>query len=197
MSYTKAIQRSRKLFDLAKQLGIHFTLFDLGGGFPSEKANSLIQFAEAINIALDTNFPGNNVNIIAEPGRYLVSSCSTLITRIQSKREIFENDVVKKIMYFINDGIFGSLANVFFHGQQLIPQIMRLQTTEEPLINSSIWGQSCDSSDKLVDNVMMPAMEIDDLIAFGETGAYSKALMTAFNGFTNAKSRYFIERSVL
>ena len=69
-----------------------------------------------INAALDKHFPTDDVNIIAEPGRYYVSSAYTLATRIHSKREVYRDGLLKSVMYFINDGVYGSFnCNLYDH----------------------------------------------------------------------------------
>ncbi|GCB80826.1 hypothetical protein scyTo_0022072, partial [Scyliorhinus torazame] len=74
-----------------------------------------------INPALDIYFPeGNGVKIIAEPGRYYVTSSFTLAVNIIARRIITNsqsssNDEAennKTIMYYINDGLYGSFDNV-------------------------------------------------------------------------------------
>lgn len=56
------------------------------------------------------------MTIIAEPGRYYVSSAYTLATTIHSKREVFREGALQSIMYFINDGVYGSFnCNLYDH----------------------------------------------------------------------------------
>lgn len=80
-----------------------------------------LQLSKIINSALDQHFPEcaneeDNVKIIAEPGRYYVSSAYTLLTRIHSKREIRQNNEITTRMYFINDGVYGSFnCNIYDH----------------------------------------------------------------------------------
>lgn len=114
--YAKAIYTAKKLFEFAEQIGYAFSLLDIGGGFPGDKNTDLYELADIINSALDQHFAGDEVQIIAEPGRYYVSSAYTLVTRIHSKREIVLNDKIEKRMYFINDGVYGSFnCNIYDH----------------------------------------------------------------------------------
>lgn len=71
--------------------------------------NILLQFASIVNSSLDLYFPSSNdVTVIAEPGRFYVSSAYTLACRVHSKREIRKNGKTKRIMYYMNDGVCGS-----------------------------------------------------------------------------------------
>ena len=53
-------------------------------------------------------FP-SNVKIIGEPGRFLVTSCTTLVTRIISAEYHFDS-----MCYFTNEGIYGALNILHF-----------------------------------------------------------------------------------
>lgn len=196
-AFAKGIRQAKTLFDFAKSIGMNFTLLDLGGGFMGDKANSLIQCSQIINAALDKHFPGNDVTVIAEPGRYFVTTSSILMASIHSKRQIISNNVVEKNMYFINDGTYGSLSSVVNEARIFVPCIKPSHMLNGPLFCSSIWGPTSSSLDKVVDTVMLPDLQINDIFGFDEVGAYSNTLATEFNGYSHAKTRYFIERSIM
>lgn len=90
-AFDRAIRIARELVDLAAQeeFGYTLTLVDIGGGFSDDTSNGggLDVLANVINTALDRYFPpGCGVDIVAEPGRYFVSSVFTLATRIFGRR---------------------------------------------------------------------------------------------------------------
>lgn len=87
------------------------------------------------------------VKIIAEPGQYYVTSAYTLACQVHSKRKIIENGQFKSIMYFINDGVFGSFNSQLHAYIHFNP--ITLKSSNEELFNSSIWGQTCDSHDEV------------------------------------------------
>lgn len=73
-----------------------------------------------MNDALDEWFPpSNGVTIIAEPGRFFVASAFTLATRIHSIKKRTNYD--EHIMYFINDGIFGSFSTLRYDNTIVVP----------------------------------------------------------------------------
>jgi ornithine decarboxylase len=82
--YTDAIRRARVAFDMGKDAGFNFKLLDVGGGFEDslfEKAASILQ--EAIHVY----FPHRDgMRIIAEPGRFYVSTAFSLATNIIARR---------------------------------------------------------------------------------------------------------------
>ncbi|XP_034027844.1 ornithine decarboxylase-like [Thalassophryne amazonica] len=120
-TYRQAIKDARHIFDIANSLGFKMTLLDIGGGF-SGRDDAQVRFeqiAENINMALDEFFPSKSgVQIIAEPGRYFVDTAFTLaVTVIAKKVTVKEGDGEddnpdKEMMYFINDGVYGSMADL-------------------------------------------------------------------------------------
>lgn len=74
-----------------------------------------------MNDALDEWFPPNNgVTIIAEPGRYFVASAFTLSTQIHSIKKRSNDE--SHIMYFINDGVYGSFNNILYDHSVVVPK---------------------------------------------------------------------------
>ena len=82
--YTDAIMRAHRVFEMAKEVGYTFTLLDVGGGFEDalfERAASLL------TAAINQYFPDrSNLKIIAEPGRFYVSSAFRLAAHIIARR---------------------------------------------------------------------------------------------------------------
>ena len=71
--------------------GYQFSLLDVGGGFPgsTQATIDIKDIANVLNAALDEYFPvESGVRIIAEPGRYYVASCATLVVNVIGKRTI-------------------------------------------------------------------------------------------------------------
>jgi ornithine decarboxylase len=90
-AFSEAVENARRAFDVAATVGFQFTLLDVGGGFPGNDraAVSFKDIANVLNAALDAHFPASSgVRVIAEPGRYYVSSCATLLANVTSKRRI-------------------------------------------------------------------------------------------------------------
>lgn len=64
--------------------------------------------------------PESGVTIIAEPGRYFAASAFTLATKIHSlKRRSNDPD---HIMYFINDGVYGSFNSILYDHSVVVPK---------------------------------------------------------------------------
>lgn len=75
-----------------------------------------------VNSALDEYFPDPElVRVIAEPGRFYVASAFILTTNIHSKREVHNGKDMSHIMYYINDGVYGSFNSLLYDHSQVTP----------------------------------------------------------------------------
>ena len=82
--YTDAIRRARSVFDMGKEAGYTFKLLDVGGGFEDALFE---QAANFLTKAINEFFPErSNLKIIAEPGRFYVSTAFRLATNIIARR---------------------------------------------------------------------------------------------------------------
>jgi ornithine decarboxylase len=212
--YTGAIEQCRKTFDIAKSMGIStFKILDIGGGFCGSIENNRFEsFSDVIRKACDQYFPEDlysNVQIISEPGRYFATSCKTLFTMVQGKREVREvnnekENTNKKFLYYINDGVYGSFnCKVWdyyhpvpitmddFFGNDSRIQMLKLNGVRQYSTNSTstisknlstFFGPTCDSMDLVIKDHRIRELFLGDQVVFKNMGAYTKAAGVAFNG---------------
>ena len=208
-AYGDAVALAARVFELAKGYGFNFSLIDIGGGFPGRNAAG-IQFSEiaqVLRIALENHFPSSKeIRIIAEPGRYYVSSAFTLITNVTARRTVhLENDEsLYMCMFFnndfldyINDGMYGSFNCITFDHASVTPIPCTIggtwaygQNTEQILTKCSIWGPTCDSIDCIGKDVLLPTLSVGDFIYFNNMGAYTSCAASVFNGFKKTQVIY-------
>uniref|UniRef100_A0A1L8E2C4 ornithine decarboxylase n=1 Tax=Nyssomyia neivai TaxID=330878 RepID=A0A1L8E2C4_9DIPT len=200
--YRKAIGAARELFDYARTLGYRMSLLDIGGGFPGDTGTDIGTIANVVNAALDDYFPDNvddPVEVIAEPGRYLVASAYTSGVTVHSKNELLELDGnVAHVKFYVNDGVYGSFNCILYDHQVVTPHVLQHNPdvdTTKPMVKCSIWGPSCDSLDKICDNLMLPNLNIGDAIVFPNMGAYTIAIASPFNGFPTPRVIYYADRN--
>lgn len=152
--------------------------------------------ADSIKEALSQYFSDLDVKVIAEPGTFYVASAYTLACSIHSIRNITnDNNQEIRRMYYIDNGIFGSFNGVMSYHDVVTP----LTLEEYPgckMLPSSVWGQTCDGLDKVVDEVLLPDMQIGDWMVFESMGAYSLSLVTSFNGAPIPKVYYLITQEL-
>ncbi|XP_060788805.1 ornithine decarboxylase-like [Neoarius graeffei] len=205
-SFSQAIADARCVFDMGAELGYNMTLLDIGGGFPGSD-DCKLKFEEitaVINPALDKYFPADcGVRIIAEPGRFYAASAYTLAVNIIAKKvnmieESSSDDdgtSDRTIMYYVNDGVYGSFNCMFFHHTHVFPIVHKKPKPDEHTYPCSIWGPTCDGLDRIVELCTLPDLQIGDWLLFENMGAYTVAASSTFNGFQKPDIHYVMSRS--
>jgi len=185
--FQRAIADARQVFNLALEYGFSPYLLDIGGGFPGEEGSSLDELASYINSGLEQHFPeGCGVEIMAEPGRYVVASAFTLATNVVAKREVKDNNELVSTMYYINDGVYSSFNCILYDHQKVDPIALKSNNNLEEY-DCSIWGPTCDGLDQVMTDARLPVMNIGDWIVWKNMGAYTLSAAGSFNGFPKAQ----------
>ncbi|KAF7266732.1 hypothetical protein GWI33_019953, partial [Rhynchophorus ferrugineus] len=195
--FHRAISLCRDIFDYAVTLGYSFNLLDIGGGYPGVRGSSINEIACVVNKALIEFFPDESVQVIAEPGRFFVSSAYTLTCKIYSIRQVVDDNDNTKIqkMYYINDGVYGSFNCILYDHQVVFPKPLKQHKGAEQYF-SSIWGPTCDGLDQVVENMMLPEMKMGEWIMFEDMGAYTLPVASEFNGFPIPEVHYVATEAV-
>jgi ornithine decarboxylase len=180
-NYVAALNLAANLFKEARDRGYtKMNLLDIGGGFPAPYDDSVKPFRELagiINREIDRLFP-KNIQILAEPGRFLVATAAVAVSKIIGK-------AVRdgKLCYYINDGVYHTFSGVIFdHCHYHLKAFQR-----GPTQLCSVFGPTCDALDVVSMAEQLPAdLELGDLLYSENIGAYSHASATWFNGFPPA-----------
>jgi ornithine decarboxylase len=169
------IERAKKVFNDMRVAGLNPRLLNIGGGYPVRHVKpipSIEIIAEVINDAI-ADLP-DNIHIMAEPGRYLVSDAAYFVCRVVGTA--IRNG--KRWMYW-DAGMFGGVIE--------ITEGLRYAILTDRKGNSSPWsiaGPTCDSVDILTHDLMLPNdMQEGDFIYIPNAGAYTTAYASNFNGF--------------
>jgi diaminopimelate decarboxylase len=116
-----------------------------------------------------------------------------MVNIIGKKVKYFPKDDGKKervCYYYLNDGIYGSFNCIFFDHQK--PEILPYNERDGQRYKSMIFGPTCDSIDKICDNLALPELEIGEWCFVKNFGAYTVAAATDFNGFTKLNAFYIL-----
>lgn len=186
-AYSDAIKLSRTIFDMAKDYGFDMNFLDIGGGFPGndskESEQKFIEIANAINEELKNSFSDiPNLEVIAEPGRFFATSCGVLVSNVIG-RKITTNTEDEKIMhYYINSSLYGLFNNIIF--DKAVPKLELINPipNDTTIYKSVIFGNSCDSYDKLSDGILLPELVDGTWLFVRNHGAYTTAAASNFNG---------------
>jgi ornithine decarboxylase len=195
-TYFEALRICKNAFDMAHKLDIYPTMIDIGGGFPGiDPKNGGVKFDEIatrINDGINEFFPKyeeDGLQFIAEPGRYFAQSTHTLVLNVIGKKIHYNGDE-KNIIYYLNDGVYGSFNCIFFDHEK--PTILPFNERDGKHFKSRIFGPTCDSIDLISDEVMLPELAIGEWVYVENFGAYTIAASSGFNGFRTTLCRYIL-----
>jgi ornithine decarboxylase len=179
-NFVQALDMSAAVMKEAKSRGHEVKILDIGGGFPAPYNKHVKPFsalAQNINAEIERLFP-KDIQILAEPGRFLVATAATSVARIIGK-------AVRdgKPCYYIDDSVYHTFSGIIFDHCQYHLKAMRKGRTEI----CAVFGQTCDALDTISLSEELPELEIEDLVYSQNIGAYSNASATWFNGFPPAK----------
>src|SRR5436190_9878844 len=179
-NFVQALDIASAVMKEAKSRGREIKILDIGGGFPAAYDRHVKPFsalARKINAEIDRLFP-RDIQILAEPGRFLVATAATSVARVIGK-------AVRdgKTCYYIDDSVYHSFSGIIFDHCQYDLRAFRKGKKEI----CAVFGQTCDALDTISLSEELPELEIEDRVFSENIGAYSNASATWFNGFPPAK----------
>ena len=177
------IEKARTMFDAMAKAGLRPRMLDIGGGFPVRHVKpipSIETIGEVVNEALEA-FPAE-VQVVAEPGRYLVSDAGYFVCRVIG----ITTRAGKRWMHW-DAGLFGGVIETT-EGLKY-----RIRTDRSgPDIPWHVAGPTCDSVDVVLRDEPMPSdLQEGDFIYIRNAGAYTTAYASEFNGFPLPEVRIF------
>ena len=191
-NYSQALNIASSIFKEAKlrnleigflnKEGKRIKVLDIGGGFPVKYTPDIKSFtvlAKKLNTEIKRLFSKDDIQVIAEPGRFMVATACTLVTKIIGK-SIRDGETC----YYLDDGVYHT-----FSGQVYDHQHYPLHSFKEgDLKICATFGPTCDAFDTISLSDELPEdLQIDDLLYAENIGAYTLASATDFNGFPVAK----------
>ncbi len=174
------IERAKRVFAQMRQVGLTPRLLNLGGGYPVRHVKpipAIEVIGQVINDAI-ADLP-EEIRIMAEPGRYLVSDAGYFVCRVVGTA----SRAGKRWMYW-DAGVFGGVIEPnddLNHGGLHY----RIQTDKSgESISWTVAGPTCDSVDIVMRDVQFPCdLKEGDFIYISNAGAYTTAYASEFNGF--------------
>lgn len=185
--YVEAIRTCKGVMEEVVARGLPaLSTLDIGGGFPvnyTKQVMPIDQFCLPINEAL-AELP-ETVQVIAEPGRFIVAQCMMSVASVMGQAE---RD--GQMWYYLDDGVYGSFSGLIFDDAQY-PLVTLKQEGER--VPSVLAGPTCDSIDVIAEDILLPKLDNGDLIVGRMMGAYTSATATDFNFFKRAQTVVFNE----
>ncbi|MCX5787745.1 MAG: type III PLP-dependent enzyme [Elusimicrobia bacterium] len=181
-NFVQAINLAAGIFKEAKERGYNkMNLLDLGGGFPAPYDETVKPFrilAAKINAELERLFPDPKMEILAEPGRFMIATAGTSVVKILGK-------AVRdgKLCYYVDDGVYHTYSGIIFDHCHY--HLKAFRKGKEQIC--SVFGPTCDALDVISMSENLPVdLELGELLYSENIGAYSHASSTWFNGFPPA-----------
>jgi len=177
------IEKARAVFDAMTKAGLKPRLLDIGGGFPVRHVRpipSIEVIGNVVNESLKA-FPAE-VQVIAEPGRYLVSDAGYFVCRVLGTASRGS-----KRWLHLDAGLFGGIIETT-EGLKY-----RIRTDRSgPDVTWNVAGPTCDSVDVILRDEPLPSdLQEGDFFYLRNAGAYTTAYASEFNGFPLPEVRVF------
>lgn len=179
-NFVQALNAAAAVMKESRERGHEIKILDIGGGFPApynKHVKPFRELARVINAEIDRLF-APDIQILAEPGRFLVATAATSVARVIGKA-VREG----KPCYYIDDSVYHTFSGIIFDHCQYHLKSFRKGRPEV----AAVFGQTCDGLDCISQSELLPELEIEDLVYAENIGAYSNASATWFNGFPPAK----------
>ncbi len=175
-NWREGIEAAGKVLDDFAKAGLEPRFLDLGGGFPvrmGEPIPAIGEIAGVINRGLARL--ERPLQVIAEPGRFLVAEAGCLVASVvgATRRSNQER------WLYLDAGFYSGLMEM----KDGIPYVIDTERDGKP-VPWTVAGPTCDSVDVCLTGHLLPEnLDEGDLIYIRSAGAYVSACSTEFNGF--------------
>lgn len=197
-TYSKSLANVADIFEIANKIGmVPMKIVDIGGGFPSNSVQNGTTFQEISNTIrigihdFRRRIANNDeIEFIAEPGRFLVSDATTVATHIYARK----GDNKESQSLYVDDGVYGTFNNVIYdHATPRPSKIILDKYSDVKLLNTAIFGPTCDGLDQIckADNTRLTYCTEGDWLEWENMGAYTHTASFIFNGYTHFPSNFY------
>lgn len=168
-----AFDRVYELTNFLRQKGFKLKHLDIGGGLGVRYANENPPSPAEYIGAILKKMPGDNLELIVEPGRAIAANAGILVTRVEYlKHSSHKNFTI--VDAAMNDLLRPSLYNAY---QEILPVI---KNTQAPELSMDIVGPVCETGDFLAKNRSLRVSQ-NDLLAIRTAGAYGFTMSSNYN----------------
>ncbi|WP_204102154.1 MULTISPECIES: hypothetical protein [Spirulina sp. CCY15215] len=148
---------------------------DFGGGFGYPYRHQKVAFdweKFGLNLTQKLQKVKQKINLIIEPGRAAIAKCGTLLTQVVSVKWQDEKQIIGV------DTTIANLAVLSVHGGDR--EIVSWHDSTQETHQTDVCGNTTYSRDYLGKNVLLPALEVGDILAILDVGAYGYAMSSHF-----------------
>jgi diaminopimelate decarboxylase len=164
--------------DLAAALaaeGVHLEHLDVGGGLgvPYEPGQLVISADEYAAAVLPVVKP-TGLRLILEPGRWITAPAGVLLTRVVDLKT--QGD--RRWFVIVDAGMTDLLRPALYGAWHTIEAV---EPRDGEPVSCDVVGPVCETSDTLGRNRHLPPVEVGDLLAVRDTGAYGSIMASNYN----------------
>ncbi len=173
-AYKNMFYKMKIAADKFIESGINIKHVDLGGGFHIKYEDSDPDFnIEMVKEELNNCFTQTKYELSFEPGRYLIAEAGVIVTSIIT---IKNNGGIN---YLIVDAGMNTLIRPAMYGAH--HKILATNLNSNELMDYTIAGPICESSDIFLKNIKLAKQKIGNLLVIKNTGAYGKVMSSNYN----------------
>jgi diaminopimelate decarboxylase len=190
-NFYEAIRDCKTAVDMATKMDMSIKIIDIGGGFPGvDRTVRFEDIAKRVNDGIQEFFSSSpSIQFVAEPGRYFAEATHTLVLNVIGKKKVIDEVTGEPIIvYYLNDGMYGSFGCIYFDHTN--PTILPFNERDGKLLKSRLFGPTCDSMDLIADEIMLPELAIGEWCYVENFGSYTIASSSNFNGFKTSVFKY-------
>ena len=177
------IRQAAMLIDCLADVGVHLEVLDIGGGLPVPYDAAVPHVDDFVSAIEEEIRPvtRRGIRVISEPGRFVAAPAMLAVAGVVG---VSRRGGVP--WYYLDDGIYGSFSNVL--SDHVHPTIYAYDAVlaERDACPSVLAGPTCDSTDVITTEVMLPALDVGDLVVAPCMGAYTSVTACEFNGLPKA-----------
>jgi len=170
----KAASMVVKLAAELRDVGVQIEYVDTGGGLGISYDGSRVPDASQYAAAVLPILRPSGLAVVLEPGRLLVGAACALVTRIVDIKDSPGGRQFAVIDGSMTELIRPALYGAFHRIEAVVPRDAR----ELPY---DVVGPVCESSDAFGQDRRFPALEVGDLMAILDAGAYGSAMGSNYN----------------
>ena len=182
--YVEAIQVMLSFAaELRRRHGFELMEFSPGGGFAVQylaglPAPPVAKYAEAITsnvLSLCKELDITPPRLVVEPGRGIVGRAGVALYSVGSIKDI---SGVRKYVS-VDGGMGDNIRPALYEARY--EAVLANRAGEPAVERVTVAGRFCESSDVLVRDVMLPRVQVGDIVAIPVSGAYAPAMASNYN----------------
>ncbi|MFH1479305.1 MAG: diaminopimelate decarboxylase [Candidatus Omnitrophota bacterium] len=175
--FIKAIKKIRSFISDLRKNNIDVKWFNIGGGLGIIYSGERPQTAEEYARKITPILKGMNVDVILEPGRFIVGNSGILAVKVLYIKKIPNKN------YAIVDGAMNDLLrpSLYEAYHEVLPVRSKSYTRPRKVLSYDVVGPICESGDFLAKSRKFIDLEEGDMLAVMSSGAYGFSMSSNYN----------------